>query len=64
MRVLAAEESSPLQRFQRTKAWRILTEDMFADGQRYAKSMTIIGVMKKCGLSVYEAMSLFDQYAT
>ena len=59
-----ADDGSPIQIFQRTKAWRILTDEMSGDGQRYANSAVIIGVMKKCGLSLNDAIDLFDQYAT
>ena len=55
---------SPLRIFQRTKAWRTLTDEMSGDGQRYANSMAIIGVMKRCGLTLDDAIALFDQYAT
>jgi hypothetical protein len=41
----------------------MLTDQMSSDGERYAHSMSIIGAMKKCGLSVGEAVDLFDRYA-
>jgi hypothetical protein len=62
--VQAEEERYPLRRFQSTTAWRMLTEEMSVDGQRYAKSAIIVGTMVKCGLSLSEALRLFDRYAT
>ncbi|HNQ88458.1 MAG TPA: hypothetical protein PKM73_07590 [Verrucomicrobiota bacterium] len=56
-------EGSATDRFRRTYAFRLLRDEMSADGQRYAKSATIVGVMIKCGLSADEGLALFDHHA-
>jgi hypothetical protein len=58
------EKGSSVETFQGTRAWRLLTKEMSADGQRYANSAIIVGTMKKCGLTCTDAIALFDQYAT
>jgi hypothetical protein len=50
--------------FNNTKAYRLLeTGELAKDGNRYALSSQIIGVMIKCGIKINEALSLFDKYA-
>ena len=53
-----------VEKFQRTKGWRMLVNEMRYDGGRYAISSTIIGIMKKCDLEEEEALDLFDKYSS
>ncbi len=51
-------------RFKNTKRYREMVGGCLrSDGNRYALSSSIIGVMKKCGLSQTEALALFDEHS-
>jgi hypothetical protein len=54
----------PISKFKRTKYFRMLTDgDLRIDGERNAKSNSIIGAMIACGLNEYQVMRLFDEYS-
>jgi hypothetical protein len=50
--------------FKQTHYFRMLTDELNCDGNRYGKASSIIGAMKKCGVELSDALSLFDQYAS
>jgi hypothetical protein len=56
-------DGNAIEGFKKTGAYRRLTENLSGDGNRYADSSHIIGVMIKCGLSEDECLALFDQHA-
>jgi hypothetical protein len=44
--------------------FKMLSDELNADGNRYGKASSVIGAMKKCGVELSDALSLFDQYAS
>ena len=56
--------ASGVDAFKRTHYFKMLTDELNADGNRYGRASSIIGVMKKCGVDLSDALSLFDQYAS
>lgn len=56
-------DQNSIETFRKTNAYKTLVSDMNGDG-RYYKSNSIIGTMIKCGLNKYDALALFDQYAS
>ena len=62
---VADNNSQPIEQFQRTKYFRMMTDGALkVDGQRYDISNKIIGAALKCGCSQEDIMSLFDQHAS
>ena len=52
-------------KFKRSKYYRMMTDGVLRDdGNRYGQSGRIIGGMILCGLNVYEALSLFDEFSS
>ena len=56
--------ASGVDAFKRTNYFKMLTDELNADGNRYGRASSIIGLMKKCGVELNDALSLFDQYAS
>ena len=51
-------------KFKRTRAYSDIESGILtSDGNRYASSSRIIGVMLKCGVSQSDALSVFDEFA-
>jgi len=59
------EGTATIDRFRETKYFRMMVDGVLKiDGSRYAISNSIIGAMKKCGLTLYDCLELFQCYST